>query len=379
VKVYTVPGQVHYELTRRQVLAGADAVVLVVDSTPSAAESNVWALDNLRLNLKANNLDPDGLPQILQWNKRDLPEARPVSELASELNPGGLPSHEAVATEGTGVVETFATAVKAAIRWAYHKAGKNLADPELVDRIVDQALASPASRAPEAPESNVVAFEHRFDSERYKEQWAEKGRNRNILDAETLLSEAVQTGMELAEKLDGVGRVEEVGHRRAAMLLALDRLSRMAVDPKGAAVPDDLVPGLLQACGRSRASVLLFRASGDTMDERQVFPPGPDPLNAAVSPSIGSAAYRLCQGEKPRHVEDLKTEVFFNAPPAGSSGLASCFICPLCCDGLRFGALVAYGGTNEPPFDPAEQAFWSGAATLFGLSLHWRGLRRKLA
>ena len=90
VQMYTVPGQVFYDATRRMVLKGADAVVFVADSQEAMIEANLESLESLRRNLIANDLDP-GLPMVFQYNKRDLPTALPVSALNARLNPRNLP------------------------------------------------------------------------------------------------------------------------------------------------------------------------------------------------------------------------------------------------------------------------------------------------
>jgi CheY-like chemotaxis protein/signal recognition particle receptor subunit beta len=111
VQIYTVPGQVFYDSTRRMVLKGADAVVFVADSQARMLDANLESLENLQQNLIANGLDP-ALPMVLQYNKRDLPTALPVPVLNARLNPRGLPFQEAVAVNGTGVEETLQTVLK---------------------------------------------------------------------------------------------------------------------------------------------------------------------------------------------------------------------------------------------------------------------------
>ncbi len=106
--LYTVPGQVFYNATRKLVLKGADAIVFVADSEVGKMEENKESLANLRANLAEYNLSLDSLPWVIQYNKRDLPNLYTVEELNAELNPGGkVPFFEAVATQGKGVFETF--------------------------------------------------------------------------------------------------------------------------------------------------------------------------------------------------------------------------------------------------------------------------------
>ena len=107
VQLYTVPGQVFYNATRRMVLKGADCVVFVADSQEPMIDANMDALTNLRENLEANEIDPDEIPTVLQYNKRDLPNALPVDVLNERLNPKGWPHYEACAKAGKGVEETL--------------------------------------------------------------------------------------------------------------------------------------------------------------------------------------------------------------------------------------------------------------------------------
>jgi mutual gliding-motility protein MglA len=111
VQLYTVPGQVFYDATRKLVLRGADGVVFVADSQPSMRESNIESLENLRENLRLNRLDPDRIAMVFQYNKRDLPDVSPVGEMNGYLSPGEIPVVEAAALKGLGVTQTLRAAV----------------------------------------------------------------------------------------------------------------------------------------------------------------------------------------------------------------------------------------------------------------------------
>ncbi len=106
-QLYTVPGQVYYNATRRLVLKGADAVVFVADSQKEMAEKNVESLENLSENLLANGLDPQTIPLVIQYNKRDLSNIMDVEDLDRMINKRNVPTHTAVAVTGEGVLETF--------------------------------------------------------------------------------------------------------------------------------------------------------------------------------------------------------------------------------------------------------------------------------
>jgi signal recognition particle receptor subunit beta len=105
--LYTVPGQVYYNATRKLVLKGVDAVVFVADSAPDKMAENRESLSNLEANLKAYGLDLRTIPWVLQYNKRDLPNALSVEEMDRELNKYKVPTFEAQAVNGGGVFETL--------------------------------------------------------------------------------------------------------------------------------------------------------------------------------------------------------------------------------------------------------------------------------
>lgn len=111
VQLYTVPGQVFYDATRKLVLRGADGVVFVADSQKSMRGSNIESLENLKTNLRINRLDPNKVAIVYQYNKRDLPDVESIEEMSSYLNPGNAPVVEAAAIAGTGVTATLRAAV----------------------------------------------------------------------------------------------------------------------------------------------------------------------------------------------------------------------------------------------------------------------------
>ena len=106
--LYTVPGQVFYDASRKLVLRGADGIVFVADSQSSRIEANHESVENLAINLaEMNSPSLDKLPYVVQYNKRDLPNAASLAELRASLNTMGVPDFEAVAPTGVGVFETL--------------------------------------------------------------------------------------------------------------------------------------------------------------------------------------------------------------------------------------------------------------------------------
>ena len=105
--LYTVPGQVFYDASRKLILKGVDGVIFVADSQIERLEANQESLDNLRTNLAEQGYSLEKIPYVIQYNKRDLPNVVDVAELRELLNPMTVPSYEAVARTGIGVFDTL--------------------------------------------------------------------------------------------------------------------------------------------------------------------------------------------------------------------------------------------------------------------------------
>jgi signal recognition particle receptor subunit beta len=107
LKLFTVPGQVLHRSTRRVVLAGADGVAFIADSQRSAAAGNAYSYRDLQANLRTNGIDADRIPQVIQFNKRDLEDVKSLEEVQKAWGGSGIPAIPAVATAGVGVIETL--------------------------------------------------------------------------------------------------------------------------------------------------------------------------------------------------------------------------------------------------------------------------------
>ena len=107
IQLYTVPGQVFYNATRRMVLKGADCLVFVCDSQEAMLDANLESFENMRQNLEANEINAEEIPIVFQYNKRDLPNALPLEIINERMNPRDQPFFEAVAVKGIGVEETL--------------------------------------------------------------------------------------------------------------------------------------------------------------------------------------------------------------------------------------------------------------------------------
>ena len=115
IHLYTVPGQVFYDASRKLILKGVDGVVFVADSQEARMDANVESIRNLKENLKEHGYTMERVPYVLQLNKRDLPTAVPSAELVSVLRINEEPVFEAIAPKGVGVFETLKAVVKSVL------------------------------------------------------------------------------------------------------------------------------------------------------------------------------------------------------------------------------------------------------------------------
>jgi signal recognition particle receptor subunit beta len=159
IQLYTVPGQVFYNATRRMVLKGADCVVFVADSQEAMIDADLDSLANLRENLEVNEINPDEIPMVIQYNKRDLPNALPVEILNERLNPRNVPFFEAVAKQGIGVEETLKGATTLVFRSLAGKYGGGEAGgPSTGKTGAQPAMAAPPpAAAPAAAPPHAAA------------------------------------------------------------------------------------------------------------------------------------------------------------------------------------------------------------------------------
>jgi signal recognition particle receptor subunit beta len=148
IQLYTVPGQVFYNETRKLVLKGADSVVFVADSQPSMVESTRESFANLMENLEENQIDPDDTPIVIQYNKRDIPGVLPIEKLQEQLGLEGYPYTEASAIKGEGVMETFKLVSKITAKHLFNRL-KGKSEP--IDRKKPAKAAAPKPKPAPAP------------------------------------------------------------------------------------------------------------------------------------------------------------------------------------------------------------------------------------
>ncbi|HJV37791.1 MAG TPA: PAS domain S-box protein [Geothrix sp.] len=154
LQIYTVPGQVQYDASRRVVLGGADGVVFVADSSEAKMQDNVDSLSNLYHNLNANRLNIKQIPFVLQYNKRDLPDALAVGVMNRRLNFRNVPYFESVANRGPGVLDTFLAITRETVDYTFRKyhLDKKIKDFDGMLALIESNVRSTLRELPPPPE-----------------------------------------------------------------------------------------------------------------------------------------------------------------------------------------------------------------------------------
>jgi signal recognition particle receptor subunit beta len=267
IQLYTVPGQVQYNATRRVVLAGADAVVFVADARRGALKENQAAFENMKVNLLANRLVPEKVPLVIEYNKQDLPDLLPVAELDRALNPWSRSTFLTVAAEGRGVMEAFTAVVQemlASIAIKYNLREKGL-DPQDVPAIVGQAFAkvlkqaeteAPPAEQPAAPARVVIS--QPTDTLHASAPPSASG-DAGGLVSEELLHRSIRSNVELAESLAGLAREMTLGlgsilsHAELLLIYREDAREKRAAAIRAIQGEATRLRGMVQTLGRPAA------------------------------------------------------------------------------------------------------------------------------
>lgn len=210
LQIYTVPGQVQYDASRRVVLGGADGVVFVADSSEAKMQDNVDSLSNLYHNLNANRLNIKQIPFILQYNKRDLPDAMAVGVMNRRLNFRSVPYFESVANRGTGVLDTFLAITRETVGYTFKKyhLDKKIKDFDEMLNLIESNVRSSMRELPPAPEpvsapaADTTVLRHSGVSV------ADLAPGK-AADAQDLLEDALKSNMETARLYSELKQVKE--------------------------------------------------------------------------------------------------------------------------------------------------------------------------
>jgi signal transduction histidine kinase/signal recognition particle receptor subunit beta len=275
IQGFTVPGQVRYNLTRKYVLTGADAVVFVVDSSRSQLENNIAALQNLKENLAANGLDYHAIPIVLQYNKQDLPDLVPIEELAAALNDRGLCGFETVATEGTGVFEAFVEVSRQMIDYIamrYRLSGRGGSIGEALAENLNRRLAGWSGVSPAGPGGGLV-------------QVSDDDGDEGDEGSEEHFRQTVDTNIEIARLYSEVNEIKNHLKSRVAEMVELNDVGRTLTSVLNV---DELLQTVLDSASRCLGtefgSLLLLSRDRSNLTEEVVNGFLWDPLIQTLAP-----------------------------------------------------------------------------------------------
>lgn len=372
LQLYTVPGQVQYNATRKAVLAGADGVVFVADSQRSKVRENQESLANLLENLTANGLDGATLPVVFHYNKRDLPDVQPRSEMDQALNQRGWRVFETVATQGTGVIEGFAAITEATVLSVADRLGLT-GQQETIKRLVGNVRTAlqplmPRASLPEVEAPVIIRPTGQSDS----------------LTAEELVADAVRANMamgELSTRLDSLSSELERRVQNLRSISEFGHLMSLAREPEE--VTGGFFERLLRELRVGCGALMVAREEGQLYEVLR--------KGLATDPMGEPDA----QGELPARVamtsrqpllaqlEELEPAQVLASPwldEVRTLGFVSVLAVPLVAQDRPIGLVTAYADKTRGPFDDEDlelaTVLASTAAVALANARAWRSLEQ---
>jgi signal recognition particle receptor subunit beta len=424
LQLFTVPGQVQYTSTRRAVLTGADAIVVVVDSSRDRLRDNREAIHELTDHLKFHGMNILSVPLVLQYNKRDLAGAMAVEELNHELNPRDWPWFESVATEGKGVVEPF---LKSAVSMADEIVGRYKFPPSFGERLASslerllEAPGTPARPIPEEPvlqtlpeteaapepepeeplapppppEPLAMEEQQQFSSleslrtlqeslSKTGTETAGGGRQRiqssidssEAVDLQLLLQGAIEAHESMAKLASELDKAKEKLKMREGHIAELGRICRWCLGQQPLQETfNTVLRSLIKALQAAGGAILLPETGSRALREHALEGFPSDPINTLPCkgfPSLAAGLYnRACPSVSP--------------DPSGTVnpvdrhllrwGIVSHIASPLESQGQLLGLMTSYRVEPFPPFDKADIAFFSAAVALISGAIELGRLR----
>jgi len=351
LQLYTVPGQVQYNATRRAVLSGADGLVFVADSQERLLEANVQSMENLKENLLVNGLTFERVPMVLQYNKRDLSPVLEMEELESVLNSREVPAFPSVAIAGEGVMECFSAITEITLDSVADKLGVGT-EPQLVERLqqqVRQALRPFQGGGEEAPAENLVAPSEDVAVLRP----ASAATAEEPLSNDGLIQEAVRANLEMT---DLNAQLDILAHHLQRDVLVLNGIAEFGQSAGATTDPAEVLRLLLKTAGRllrvQAGAVLVVPGSGQ-LREAVVHGLRQDPLLATPDEAGEPLALSVVTERTPQLISREGDTAGDGLPVAAveSAGFSSALAAPMVAQERIVGLLTAYRTEAQPCFD----------------------------
>jgi signal recognition particle receptor subunit beta len=377
-KLYTVPGQIRYAATRKKVLEGADGVVFVADSQSCRGEDNRKSLADLRTNLRANGIDLDSVPLVLQYNKQDLTDLMTIQELNADLNARGASFFKSVAIQGKGVLATLAAIVQETIQAALaciETRSEGVNDQEL-HQFLQKAFSPYFERAKQ------LSGEFRAIGSRFKEVYISSRdvegscrpdgpiRDDKPLDPIDLVGRSVQSSLTMAEDYARFGDVEQRLRKMRGDLKVLGDLSTRASEVSDFdQVLTKALDIAIENTGADHGSLLLINSNSQVLGEKILRGLRRDPLNAIEIKGAGSLAYQLVQRREAILTNAIQDGLLYGKPSEQLKGFRGLASYPLVARSLSLGLMNLYTTRGGKEFGQEEELFLTVVANILGLYL----------
>ena len=372
LQLYTVPGQVQYNTTRRAVLAGADGVVFVADSQRVQAQANLESLANLTDNLRANGLDPKTIPTVLLYNKRDLPDVMSRDEMESALNRAAGPVFESVALTGQGVMEAFAAVTEWTVRAVGDRLGLS-AQPDAIERLVTNVRTAMRPYLPKASDGPVDA-----------PVVLRPAAGSSLQTTDDLIAEAVRANMAMTETNTRLDRLTAELERRVGQLRVINEFGRLM---SLAREPEEITSGLLdRLLAELRIGCGSLRLADEAGNLVEVLRRGlaADPVlrpvagNRTLAEVVAANRVPVLVRVDERDTGDAALSGW--ADEIGALGLASGMAVPLVAQDRTLGLITCYSDTVRGDFEDGELELASilaaNAAVALANARAWRSLEQ---
>ncbi|MBP7867217.1 MAG: hypothetical protein KA419_14870 [Acidobacteria bacterium] len=394
MQLFTVPGQVKYNQTRRTVLGKADGVVFVADSTRKMQDDNWESFENMRENLKANKLDFKTIPLVYQYNKQDLEDILPVEEMDGILNERSVPSFGAIAVTGVGVLQTLKAAIMAVLQ-AFNREFPDFSIAEIEDKIdrsfeavldTYQRKIRPSGTASGEAEEPPAAKPSATGTHSVKVL-----ERRDDISQARLLEKAVETNIEMVElynELNTLKNQMEQRNREFTILSQINQALTEKFDPEN--LPKLMFKSILLTFQTSYGSLLEFNRSAGRFSDSLLTGFNRDPLANIQLGGNESFALQVFNSLKPVCFNIFSYEDQ-NMPPKQRIALAdelkrmkimAFMSVPLHAGGTGYGLLNVYQMINESSvlkaYGNEDLLFLSRLATTMSLAFEKKLFVRKL-
>ena len=350
LQLYTVPGQVQYDATRRVVLSGVDAVVFVADAQKNQLQANIQSRKNLEENLVANKIDPATIPLVFQLNKQDLSPLTPATELNRLINPQGAPVFLTTATSGRDVMETFAAISKSAVAGAGKRLGID-GDEKALHRLQEQVRKAltpfidadrQASTEMASEPNEAVEIQTLLPSDQ-------------PLEEIELMQEAVHANLAMT---DLNSQLDTTRRRLEHTIEALGSISQFGRKLSTLRNPRDILQNLLEAACKhlyaQGGAIMLFSAG--SLREFKVKFLIQDPLLSEVSPSGSSLADQMVKEKSPMLItlDPTRLQQTHVEKVIEAADCISAIVIPLVAQDFLLGLLTLYRDHDRLSFDDED-------------------------